>query len=73
LLFMTSIICSTLMSTIGTGKFQLQVFPMAGHFIQEDMPEKTAEALAEFWRRNDSSTLILPPKVSELLAQGKKV
>jgi protein phosphatase methylesterase 1 len=46
---------------------------MAGHFIQEDMPEKTAEAVAEFWRRNDLSTLVLPPKVSELLAQGKKV
>ncbi|KAF2421030.1 protein phosphatase methylesterase [Tothia fuscella] len=55
------------------GKFQLQVFPMAGHFVQEDMPEKTAETIAEFWRRNDSSTLILPPKVSDLLAQGKQV
>ncbi|KAF2875023.1 protein phosphatase methylesteras-like protein 1 [Massariosphaeria phaeospora] len=55
------------------GKFQLQVFPAAGHFVQEDQPEKTAEVVAEFVKRNDRSTLILPPKVSDLLAQGKKV
>ncbi|KAF2397550.1 protein phosphatase methylesteras-like protein 1 [Trichodelitschia bisporula] len=55
------------------GKFQLQVFPAAGHFLQEDLPEKTAEAIVEFFRRNDRSTIKLPPKVSELLAQGKKV
>jgi protein phosphatase methylesterase 1 len=46
---------------------------MAGHFLQEDMPLRTGEVIAEFWRRNDQSTLVLPPKVSELLAQGKKV
>ncbi|QDS72991.1 hypothetical protein FKW77_008917 [Venturia effusa] len=55
------------------GKFQLQVFPAAGHFLQEDLPGKTAEVIAEFFRRNDQSTLVLPPKVSDLLAQGKKV
>ncbi|KAF1809670.1 protein phosphatase methylesteras-like protein 1 [Eremomyces bilateralis CBS 781.70] len=55
------------------GKFQLQVFPAAGHFIQEDLPEKTAEVIVEFIKRNDRSTLVLPPKVSDLLAQGKKV
>lgn len=55
------------------GKFQLQVFPSAGHFLQEDMPEKTAEVVVEFVKRNDRSTLVLPPKVSDLLAQGKKV
>jgi len=55
------------------GKFQLQVFPNAGHFIQEDMPVRTAETIAEFFRRNDQTTLVLPPKVSDLLAQGKKV
>lgn len=55
------------------GKFQLQVLPMAGHFIQEDLPEETAKIIAEFLRRNDNSALILPPKVSDLLAQGKKV
>ena len=56
-----------------TGKFQLQVFPAAGHFVQEDQPEKTAEVIAEFIKRNDRSALVLPPKVSDLLAQGKKV
>ncbi|KAF2270623.1 protein phosphatase methylesterase 1 [Lojkania enalia] len=55
------------------GKFQLQVFPAAGHFLQEDQPEKTAEVVVEFVKRNDRSTLILPPKVSDLLAQGKKI
>ncbi|KAF2750636.1 protein phosphatase methylesterase [Sporormia fimetaria CBS 119925] len=55
------------------GKFQLHVFPTAGHFVHEDVPEKTAEAVAEFVKRNDRSALVLPPKVSELLAQGKKV
>ncbi|KAF2850765.1 protein phosphatase methylesteras-like protein 1 [Plenodomus tracheiphilus IPT5] len=55
------------------GKFQLQVFPTAGHFLQEDQPEKTAEVVVEFIKRNDRSTLVLPPKVSDMLAQGKKV
>ena len=55
------------------GKFQLQVVPEAGHFVQEDAPEKTAEMVAEFYRRNDRSALVLPPKVSDLIAQGKKV
>ncbi|KAF2118464.1 protein phosphatase methylesteras-like protein 1 [Lophiotrema nucula] len=55
------------------GKFQLQVFPSAGHFLQEDQPDKTADAIVEFVKRNDRGTLVLPPKVSDLLAQGKKV
>ncbi len=55
------------------GKYNLQVFTEAGHFIHEDLPEKTAMALVDFHRRNDRSALVLPPKVSELLAQGKKV
>ncbi|KAF2739297.1 protein phosphatase methylesteras-like protein 1 [Polyplosphaeria fusca] len=55
------------------GKFQLQVFPSAGHFLQEDQPDKTAEVVVEFVKRNDRSALVLPPKVSDLLAQGKKV
>ncbi|KAL6869680.1 Protein phosphatase methylesterase 1 [Amphichorda felina] len=61
--------------TIGQmqGKYALQVFPEAGHFIHEDLPEKTAVSLVDFYRRNDRSTLVLPPKVSDLLAQGKKV
>ena len=41
--------------------------------MQEDVPERTAELLVEFSRRNDRSALVLPPKVSELIAQGKKV
>lgn len=56
-----------------TGKYALQVFPEAGHFIHEDLPEKTAIALVDFHRRNDRSQLVLPPKVSDLLAQGKRV
>ncbi|KAJ9157339.1 Protein phosphatase methylesterase 1 [Pleurostoma richardsiae] len=61
--------------TIGQmqGKYALQVFPEAGHFIHEDLPEKTAHVLVDFYRRNDRSALVLPPKVSELLAQGKRV
>ncbi|KAK3328953.1 Alpha/Beta hydrolase protein [Apodospora peruviana] len=61
--------------TIGQmqGKYALQVFPEAGHFIHEDLPEKTANVLVDFYRRNDRSSLVLPPKVSELLAQGKRV
>ncbi|GAO18106.1 uncharacterized protein UV8b_02934 [Ustilaginoidea virens] len=61
--------------TIGQmqGKYALQVFPEAGHFIHEDMPEQTAISLCDFYRRNDRSALVLPPKVSDLLKQGKKV
>lgn len=53
------------------GKYQLQVFPEAGHFVHEDQPEKTAMVVADFWKRNDRSTLILPPKVDDLIKQGK--
>ncbi|KAL8699077.1 MAG: hypothetical protein Q9201_006207 [Fulgogasparrea decipioides] len=49
------------------GKYQLQVFPDAGHFIQEDEPQKTAMVLADFYRRNDRSALVLPAKVGDLL------
>ena len=55
------------------GKFQLVVIPEAGHFVQEDVPERTAELLVEFFKRNDRSAMVLPPKVSDLIAQGKKV
>ncbi|KAM5461544.1 Protein phosphatase methylesterase 1 [Microsporum ferrugineum] len=50
------------------GKYQLQVFPEAGHFIHEDQPVKTAQILVDFYKRNDRSALILPPKVSDMLA-----
>lgn len=55
------------------GKFQLTVVPEAGHFVQEDVPAKTAEVMCEFWRRNDRGALVLPPKVDDLIKQGKKV
>jgi len=55
------------------GKFQLVVVPEAGHFVQEDVPEKTAQFLVEFFTRNDRSAMVLPPKVADLIAQGKKV
>lgn len=51
----------------------MQVFPEAGHFIHEDMPEQTAVCLVDFHKRNDRSQLVLPPKVSDMLKQGKKV
>ncbi|KAI5291516.1 Protein phosphatase methylesterase 1 [Ascosphaera aggregata] len=50
------------------GKYQLQVFPEAGHFIQEDQPVKTARVLVDFYKRNDRSALVLPPKVGDLMA-----
>lgn len=54
-----------------SGKYQLQVFPEAGHFIQEDQPTKTAQVVADFYKRNDRTGLILPPKVDDLIKQGK--
>lgn len=61
--------------TIGQmqGKYALQVFPDAGHFLHEDLPEKTAVSLVDFFRRNDRASLVLPPKVSDLLKQGRRV
>lgn len=55
------------------GKYALQVFPEAGHFIHEDLPDKTAMVIVDFYKRNDRSALVLPPKVSDLLRAGKKV
>ncbi|ETN46194.1 uncharacterized protein HMPREF1541_00378 [Cyphellophora europaea CBS 101466] len=53
------------------GKYQLQVFPEAGHFVHEDLPAKTANVVADFYRRNERGSLVLPPKVDELIRQGK--
>ncbi|KXG54502.1 Protein phosphatase methylesterase, eukaryotic [Penicillium griseofulvum] len=53
-----------------TGKYQLQVFPEAGHFVHEDQPVKTAQILADFYRRNDRSALVLPPKVADMQASA---
>ncbi|KAK2765429.1 Protein phosphatase methylesterase 1 [Arachnomyces sp. PD_36] len=52
------------------GKYQLQVFPEAGHFIQEDQPAKTAQILVDFYKRNDRSALVLPPKVGDMGASA---
>ena len=49
------------------GKYQLAVFPEAGHFVHEDQPAKTAQVVVDFYRRNDRSALVLPPKVSDML------
>jgi hypothetical protein len=53
------------------GKYQLQVFPESGHFVHEDCAGKTAMVVADFYRRNDRSGLVLPPKVDELIRSGK--
>lgn len=53
------------------GKYQLAVFPEAGHFLHEDQPAKTAQVVADFYRRNDRSTLVLPPKVADMLKADK--
>lgn len=58
---------------LSTGKYALHIFPEAGHFLHEDQPENTAMVIVDFYRRNDRSALVLPPKVSDLLAQGKRV
>ncbi|KAL2821714.1 Alpha/Beta hydrolase protein [Aspergillus cavernicola] len=52
------------------GKYQLQVFPDAGHFIQEDQPSRTAQILVDFYKRNDRSALVLPPKVADMQASS---
>ena len=36
------------------GKFQLVVLPDCGHSVQEDVPEKFATCLLEFYTRNQS-------------------
>ncbi|KKY30518.1 putative protein phosphatase methylesterase 1 [Diaporthe ampelina] len=61
--------------TIGQmqGKYALHIFPEAGHFVHEDVPENTAMVIVDFYKRNDRSALVLPPKVGDLLAQGKRV
>lgn len=55
------------------GKYALQIFPEAGHFLHEDCPEKTARAVVELYRRNDRAGLVLPMKVDEMIKMGKKI
>ncbi|GAA5902898.1 phosphoprotein phosphatase methylesterase 1 [Sporobolomyces salmoneus] len=40
------------------GKYQLEVFPEAGHCLHEDLPERTAETLLSFWERNDRTDVL---------------
>lgn len=65
-----SIILITSITYRCTGKYQLQVFPEAGHFIQEDQPAKTAQILVDFFKRNDRGSLVLPPKVADMQASA---
>lgn len=53
------------------GKYQLQVFPEAGHFIHEDQPARTATVVYDFYKRNDRTAFVMPPKVDDLIRQGK--
>ena len=55
------------LTRVKIGKYQLAVFPDAGHFVHEDQPAKTAQVVADFYRRNDRSALVLPPKVGDML------
>ena len=48
------------------------MFPSAGHFIHEDQAEQTALVVADFYRRNDRSALVLPPKVGPLAVRGEQ-
>ncbi|KDQ09944.1 hypothetical protein BOTBODRAFT_178673 [Botryobasidium botryosum FD-172 SS1] len=43
----------TLMIGQMQGKFQLVVLGDVGHMLHEDDPERVAEVLVEFWKRND--------------------
>lgn len=70
---MTNLLAEDSWAKQGAGKYALHIFPEAGHFVHEDQPENTAMVLVDFYRRNDRTALVLPPKVSELLAQGKRV
>jgi protein phosphatase methylesterase 1 len=36
------------------GKYQLVVFADVGHSLQEDAPQRTAQTLYDFWKRNES-------------------
>ncbi|KAI6250156.1 hypothetical protein HI914_01693 [Erysiphe necator] len=55
------------------GKFALQIFPEAGHFIHEDLPERVALVIVDFYNRNNRRALVLPPKVDDMLRAGKKI
>jgi len=39
------------------GRYQLVVFADVGHSLQEDAPQRTAQTLIDFWKRNESLDL----------------
>jgi protein phosphatase methylesterase 1 len=43
------------------GKYQLIVFSDVGHSLQEDAPQRTAETLVDFWKRNESLNITRVP------------
>ncbi|KAB5592293.1 Protein phosphatase methylesterase 1 [Ceratobasidium theobromae] len=43
----------TLMIGQMQGKFQMEVVPGVGHMLHEDNPERLAEIIVEFWKRNE--------------------
>ncbi|TDL25836.1 protein phosphatase methylesterase [Rickenella mellea] len=47
------------------GKFQMNVVPDTGHMLHEDNPDRLADILTEFWRRNER-VIIGIKKVGEL-------
>ncbi|KAK0556469.1 Protein phosphatase methylesterase 1 [Tilletia horrida] len=51
------------------GKYQLVVFPEVGHCLHEDAPERTAQVLVEFWRRNQLSVPIAKLKHARKVGQ----
>ena len=40
------------------GKYQLVVYQDSGHFVHEDVPNKCALTLYDFWERNDRNSSI---------------
>lgn len=42
------------------GKFQIAVYSEAGHYIQEDVPDKVAQLLTSFWDRNANPLQFVP-------------
>ncbi|KAJ3350488.1 Protein phosphatase methylesterase 1 [Entophlyctis luteolus] len=67
--------CPMIKNVVGTavidvveGKFQVVVIPESWHYVQEDVPDKLAATLAEFWTRNQRLVIIkrfpIPPKPS---------
>lgn len=49
-----------LLPYFSAGKFQMDIFAEAGHAIHEDQPDRLAQCLVEFGKRN--KRLVLPPK-----------